>query len=82
LLAAARELSASHHLPPDPTLLVKVIGLGDPHLTKAALEEMLELHDRGRVRRSPELARLISGVPAADRETEDLKQLLLAKIGG
>ncbi|MBI2377595.1 MAG: hypothetical protein HYV07_26575 [Deltaproteobacteria bacterium] len=83
LLAAARELASTHHLPPDPTLLLKVLALKEADLVKAALDAMLELHDRGRVRRSPELARLISDVPTfGDRDTQELKQLLLAKIGG
>jgi hypothetical protein len=80
-LDAAKQLADRYQLPPDQNLLVKVIELSDARLTKLALEELLELDDRGRVRPSTELRSAISGVKSADHETEELKQLFLQKIG-
>jgi hypothetical protein len=77
---AAKQLADRYQLPPDQNLLVKVIELADARLTQLALEELLELDDRGRVRPNPELKNAISGVKAADSETEELKQLFLQKI--
>jgi hypothetical protein len=81
-LQAARELAQRFQLPPDQALLVKVIGLGEAGLTKLALEELLELDDRGRVRRTPDLRDALDKLRSNDRETNELKDLLLEKIGG
>jgi hypothetical protein len=80
-LDAAKQLADRYQLPPDQNLLVKVIELGEARLTKLALEELLELDDRGRVRPNPELRSALTGVRSADPETEELKQLFLQKIG-
>jgi hypothetical protein len=80
-LAAARELAQRFKLPPDQVLLVKIISLADPGLTKLSLEELLELDDRGRVRLTPELKESLDKLKSDDRETVELKELLLEKIG-
>lgn len=81
-LQAAIELADRYRLPPDQSLLLKVINLGDERLTKLALEEMLELEDRGRVRASTELKNTLGALKSKDPETDELRQLLLEKIGG
>lgn len=80
-LGAATELANRYQLPPDQSLLLKVIELGDERLTKLALEEMLELEDRGRVRATPELKSTLGALQSRDPETVELRQLLLEKIG-
>jgi hypothetical protein len=81
-LAAATELADRFSLPPDQGLLVKVMELGDQRLTKLALEELLELDDRGRVRGNPELRQALGRVKQKDPEIQELKQLFLEKLGG
>lgn len=81
-LAAAAELADRFSLPPDQGLLVKVMELGDQRLTKLALEELLELDDRGRVRGNPELRQALGRVKHKDPEIQELKQLFLEKLGG
>jgi hypothetical protein len=81
-LAAATELADRFSLPPDQGLLVKVMELGDQRLTKLALEELLELDDRGRVRGNPELRQALGRVKHKDPEIQELKQLFLEKLGG
>ena len=80
-LDAANQLAEKHQLPPDQNLLLKVLGLKDKSLTRLALEELLELDDRGRVRPTEELRGAISGLRTRDRETGELRDLLLEKIG-
>ena len=80
-LAAARLLADRYQLPPDQQLLVKIICLDDPTLTKLALEELLELDDRGRVRPNDDLVTAVSTLTARDSETRELRGLLLEKIG-
>jgi hypothetical protein len=80
-LAAARNLAERFKLPPDQSLLLRVVALGDAALTKLALEELLELEDRGRVRPSAELKTVLGGLVTQDPETREIKQLLLEKIG-
>jgi hypothetical protein len=80
-LRAATELADRYQLPPDQGLLLKVVQLGDSRLTKLALEELLELEDRGRVRATPELSRTLRALATQDPETVELRQLLLEKIG-
>lgn len=80
-LKAARLLADRYQLPPDQQLLVKIICLDDPALTKLALEELLELDDRGRVRPNDDLVTAVSTLTAGDPETRELRGLLLEKIG-
>ncbi|MCK6552829.1 hypothetical protein L6R52_43800, partial [Myxococcota bacterium] len=80
-LNAARELAKRFKLPPDQAVLMKVLGLQDAGLTKLALEELLELDDRGRVRRNnPELKEALERLVSDDRETAELRDLLLEKM--
>ncbi len=80
-LAAARELHERFGLPPDLSLLVKVLGLKDNKLILAALEEMLDLDDRGRVRSSPQLIATLESLPSRNRDIRELKELFLTKLG-
>ena len=80
-LEAACELADRFQLPPDQTLLVRVLGLGDDRLARLALEELLELDDRGRVRRTGDLVDAVSQLDSADGELLELKELFLEKIG-
>lgn len=80
-LAAARELAQRFKLPPDQALLVRVLGLGDQDLAKLALEELLELDDRGRVRRNDELVQAITKLGTKDKEIQELRELFLEKLG-
>ena len=80
-LSAARELADRYRLPPDPVLLLKVVELEDLRLTKLALDELIEAHGRGKVRSSDELIGTIRRIPRGDRETEELKELFLEKLG-
>jgi len=77
---AAQALADRFRLPPDQNLLLKVIGLDDADLTKLALEELLELEDRGRVRPTSELKTALGELHGHDGETNELKDLLLEKI--
>ncbi|MCC7385461.1 MAG: hypothetical protein IT384_26665 [Deltaproteobacteria bacterium] len=80
-LRAAAELAERFKLPMDQALLLKVISLGDHALSKLALEELLELEDRGRVRPTPELKSVLSQLESRDPEVLELRALLLEKIG-
>jgi hypothetical protein len=81
LLAAARALVERFALPADQAVLLKVIPLGDDRLTQVALEELLELQDRGRVRANPELMQVVGAIRTHSPEVADLKTLLLQKLG-
>ncbi len=80
-LEAARNLADRFKLPPDQSLLLRVVALGDARLTKLALEELLELEDRGRVRPTPELKNVLGALQTSDPETREIRQLFLEKIG-
>lgn len=80
-LDAARNLADRFKLPPDQSLLLRVVALGDARLTKLALEELLELEDRGRVRPTPELKNVLGALQSTDPETREIRQLFLEKIG-
>lgn len=80
-LEAATELADRYRLPADQGLLLKVIDLGEARLTKLALEELLELDDRGRVRPNEGLRSALSRIQTEDSETRELKDLLVAKVG-
>ncbi|NJK88593.1 MAG: hypothetical protein HC923_03785 [Myxococcales bacterium] len=80
-LDAAIALAERYRLPPDQSLLMKVVRLRNASLTKLALEELLELDDRGRVRSNPELIETLKGLKTKDRETNELKELFLQKLG-
>ncbi|MCB9646099.1 MAG: hypothetical protein H6730_05785 [Deltaproteobacteria bacterium] len=81
-LAYARELVDNKWgLPPDQSVLVKVINLGDDKLSKLALEELLELDDRGRVRPNESLLAAIRGVKSTDRDIRYLQELFIEKLG-
>ncbi|MFO0727214.1 MAG: hypothetical protein U1E65_25775 [Myxococcota bacterium] len=81
-LSAATELADRFSLPPDQGLLTRVMELGDQRLTKLALEELLELDDRGRVRGTPELRGALGRLKHKDPEIQELKQLFIEKLGG
>jgi hypothetical protein len=80
-LEAAQELARRFRLPPDQGLLLKVIELKRTELTKLALEELLELDDRGRVRSNPELIQTLKGIKSRDKEIKELRDLILEKLG-
>ncbi len=80
-LEAAQELAHKFQLPPDQNLLIRIVELGDETLTKLALEELLELDDRGRVRPNRALVDAVGQIRSVDRETVELKDLFLEKIG-
>ncbi len=81
LLAAARALVERFALPADQAVLLKVIPLGDDQLTQVALEELLELQDRGRVRANPEILQVVGDIRSRSPDVTDLKTLLLQKLG-
>ncbi|MEL7369027.1 MAG: hypothetical protein AAFN74_08965 [Myxococcota bacterium] len=80
-LALANKLADQFKLPPDQGVLTKVISLDDERLTLLALEELLELDDRGRVRRSDDLVEVIQGARGKNPEIGELRGLLLEKLG-
>ncbi len=80
-VAAAKELADKYQLPPDQSLLMKVITLRNTELTRLALEELLELDDRGRVRSNPELIAALQGIKSRDKEIRELRSLFLEKLG-
>ncbi len=80
-LRAARELAERYRLPPDQVTLVRIVELGDERLTKLALEELLELDDKGRVRPTSDLITTVTAIRSKDEETIELKDLLLEKVG-
>ncbi|MGF1509506.1 MAG: hypothetical protein ACFB9M_08390 [Myxococcota bacterium] len=80
-LKAAHTLAERFRLPPDQNLLMKVMTLGDNKLTKLAIEELLELEDRGRVRANPELITSLRGLKSRDKEIRELRDLFLEKLG-
>lgn len=80
-VSIARDLVARFQLPPDQDVLVKVLSLGEPDLVRPALEELLELDDRGRVRANPALTRVLKRVKISEPDLRELKDLLLAKLG-
>ena len=68
-------------LPPDQAVLMRVLGLGDGELIEKALDELLELDGRGKVRQSPELLRAIRGIRSRSPAVKELVELLLEKLG-
>ncbi len=76
----AEELANRFSLPPDQSLLVTIIGLGNKRLTHLALEELLELDDRGRVRRTEPLLKALKGVKHREAEIRELRDLILEKL--
>ena len=80
-MAAAQQLAERHRLPPDQNLLLKVLELRNKELTRLALEELLELDDRGRVRPTPELRTALNELKTRDKEARELKELLVEKLG-
>jgi len=80
-LEAAQELADRFRLPPDQGLLLKVVQLRNTELTRLALEELLELDDRGRVRANPELIDTLKNIKSRDREVKELRELFLEKLG-
>ena len=78
---AAQTLAKDYRLPPDQALLMKVIDMGDTELTRLALEELLELDDRGRIRSTPQLIEALRGIESRDREIKELRELFLEKLG-
>ncbi|MEE2901828.1 MAG: hypothetical protein VYC39_05835 [Myxococcota bacterium] len=81
IMAAAQQLAERHRLPPDQNLLLKVLELRNKELTRLALEELLELDDRGRVRPTPELRTALNELKTRDKEARELKELLVEKLG-
>jgi hypothetical protein len=79
-LRAARELADRYRLPPDQVTLLRIVELGDERLTKMALEELLELDDKGRVRPTSDLITTVTAIHSKDAETIELKDLLLEKV--
>jgi hypothetical protein len=79
-LKAARELADRYKLPPDQVTLLRIVELGDERLTKLALEELLELDDKGRVRPTSDLITTVTAIHSKDAETIELKDLLLEKV--
>ena len=80
-LSAARTLAEKFELPPDQGLLLKIISLKDKNLSRLALEELIELEDRGRVRANDDLVGSLRDIRSRDKETVELRDLLLRKIG-
>ena len=78
---AACDLAERFGLPPDQQLLTRVLTFGDDRLTQLALEEFLDLDDRGRVRSNPELVEILKAVRTRDRDVRELIDLFLAKLG-
>jgi hypothetical protein len=79
-LKAANELADRYRLPPDQVTLLRIVELGDERLTKLALEELLELDDKGRVRPTSDLITTVTAIRSKDAETIELKDLLLEKV--
>ena len=80
-LAIAQKLADDFQLPPDQGVLMKVLTLRDERLTLLALEELLELEDRGRVRPSDDLVKAVKGSRGKNPEIAELRTLLLQKLG-
>ena len=80
-LAIAQKLADDFQLPPDQGVLMKVITLKDERLTLLALEELLELEDRGRVRPSDDLVKVLKKARGKNPEIAELRGLLLQKLG-
>jgi hypothetical protein len=80
-LAALRLIDSKHPLPPDPTVLIGLVPLDDRRVRIAALEELLELRHRGRLRDSVELREALGSVPPADREAVELRGMILDHLG-
>ncbi|MEO1230609.1 MAG: hypothetical protein AAFZ18_17065, partial [Myxococcota bacterium] len=80
--AAAEELIEKYrHLPPDQAVLLKVLTLNNETLLEKALDELLELDGRGKVRQTPELLAAVRGVRSKSRTVRELVDLLLEKLG-
>jgi hypothetical protein len=58
-----------------------VIDLGEDTLTHLALDGLLELDDRGRVRANDDIVRSIRGINSQDRVIRELQELFLEKLG-
>jgi hypothetical protein len=81
-LELAREFAKRYReLPSDQGLLLKVIELGEDKLTHLALDGLLELDDRGRVRANDDIVRAIRGIDSQDRVIRELQELFLEKLG-
>lgn len=68
-------------LPPDQSLLTRVLTFKDDGLLERALDELLELDGRGKVRSSPDLVRTIKGIRSKNSGVRELADLLLEKLG-
>jgi hypothetical protein len=68
-------------LPPDQALLTRVLTFRDDRLLEKALDELLELDGRGKVRASPELTAIVKKIDSPNRDVQYLQELLLEKLG-
>lgn len=79
---AARELlDEFKQLPPDQGLLTRVLTFKDDELIERALDELLELDGRGKVRSTPELMDSVRRLRSKNRDVQYLRELLLEKLG-
>ena len=78
--AAIELVTRFGQLPPDQGVLMRVLGMGDEMLLEKALDELLELDGRGKVRQSPELIKAIRGIRSRSSSVRELVELLLEKL--
>ncbi len=79
---AAHELLEDFgRLPPDQALLARVLTFKDERLTEAALDELLELDGKGKVRANPELVEVVRATRTKSPGVRELRDLLLEKLG-
>lgn len=80
--AAAIELVERFgRFPPDQAVLMRVLTMSDDRLLEMALDELLELDGRGKVRQSPELLSALNGIKSKNSNVSELMELLLEKLG-
>lgn len=79
--AAARKLlDEFDKLTEDQSVLIRILGFDDEELVERALDDLLELDDKGKVRSSPELVTAIRGVKSSRRSVRELVDVLLVKL--
>ncbi|MBX2811293.1 MAG: hypothetical protein KTR25_05775 [Myxococcales bacterium] len=80
-MAASELVEQFGKLPPDQAVLIRVLEIPNDALLEKALDELLELDGRGKVRQSPELMKAIRGIQSKSAVVRELVELLDEKLG-
>lgn len=79
--AASQLIQRFGTLPPDQALLTRCLAFSDDRILEKALDELLELDGRGKVRSTPELIGAVREIRSKSPTVLELVELLLEKLG-